>query len=189
MSQYRCETCKHRGEYTEFGDKCPMRDTIFSFAQMERITLWCGCASHSDSQSERDKVLDEPTDKDITKAALYDSIRPEIRRMVHRMEQKFRLHDQERGDPFRCDDQYFMDRRMLEESTEFYEAMGLALPYFDHNKLITRVLFAAGKTPKRKRPFEVWDEAGDWCNIITMMAVNYERDYWKELRQQAGEQG
>ena len=121
----------------------------------------------------------EPTDKDIQQSALFECLRPKICKMAFQMEEKFRLHDKERGDPFQCDDQNFMDRRMLEEATEFYEAMGLPLPYFDHHGLITRILFGADKTPARKTPSEVWGEAGDWCNIITMIAVNYERE-WKK---------
>ena len=121
----------------------------------------------------------ELTDKDILQSELFECLRPELRKMVFQMEEKFGLHDKERGDPFRCDDQNFMDRRMLEEATEFYEAMGLPLPYLDHHGLITRILFGVDKTPVKKTPFEVWGEAGDWCNIITMIAVNYERE-WKK---------
>jgi hypothetical protein len=56
MNQYRCETCNHlasdRRNYCNF-----LKNEIHS-SPLIFIEL-CGCASHSDFQSERDKVLDE----------------------------------------------------------------------------------------------------------------------------------
>ena len=55
MNQYRCETCKTKpcplslqpvDEYTEITD------------EVDKFIETCGCASHSDFQSERDTVLD-----------------------------------------------------------------------------------------------------------------------------------
>ena len=64
MNQYRCETCEHMKTHTSkgglpFEERCeasgyPPRDKIF-----ENKLACVGCASHSDFQSERDKVLDE----------------------------------------------------------------------------------------------------------------------------------
>ena len=64
MNQYRCETCEHMKTHTSkgglpFEERCevsgyPPRDKIF-----ENKLACVGCASHSDFQSERDKVLDD----------------------------------------------------------------------------------------------------------------------------------
>jgi len=64
MNQYRCETCEHMKTHTSkgglpFEERCevsgyPPRDKIF-----ENKLACVGCASHSDFQSERDKVLDK----------------------------------------------------------------------------------------------------------------------------------
>ena len=63
MNQYRCETCEHMKTHTSkgglpFEERCevsgyPPRDKIF-----ENKLACVGCASHSDFQSERDKVLE-----------------------------------------------------------------------------------------------------------------------------------
>ena len=95
---------------------------------------------------------------DIMKAALYDSIRPEIRRMAHQMEQKFRLHDRDRGDPFKCDDYEFMRERLEVEGRELGQAI-----------------------LSEKSPSEVWKEAADCCNFITMIAVDYERKWGRDV--------
>jgi len=70
MNQYRCETCKfydNRG-IDGFGIWCkPMqvpeahwfRRHDLNGMEMENITKIIGCASHSDFQSDREKVLDE----------------------------------------------------------------------------------------------------------------------------------
>jgi len=60
MNHYRCETCKHRWG----NDKCPIKLTdIYGgtniYKELKYVIDSCGCASHSDFQSERDKVLDE----------------------------------------------------------------------------------------------------------------------------------
>jgi hypothetical protein len=65
MNQYRCETCRFRFPGTDH-DKCPEdlnnSDARGRGAFYEGI-FWfvdhCGCASHSDFQNQRDKVLDE----------------------------------------------------------------------------------------------------------------------------------
>jgi hypothetical protein len=100
----------------------------------------------------------EPTDRDITKAALYDCLRPEIRKMAHQMEQKFRLHDVDRGDPFKCDDFPFMRERIRGETKEMYDAI-----------------------EQKKSPSEVWKEAADRCNLITMEAVAYEKIWGRDV--------
>ena len=63
MNQYRCETCEKYTEtpYLSFCDGLAFRDNLDS-VDKEYIKEWIervGCASHSDFQSERDKVLDE----------------------------------------------------------------------------------------------------------------------------------
>jgi len=104
----------------------------------------------------------EPTDKDIQQSALFECLRPEIRKMAFQMEEKFRLHDKERGDPFLCDDQEFMEHRLDEEEIEMEKAMG-----------------RCGNPDEKKPPSVIWKEAADRCNFILMMAVNYERE-WKK---------
>jgi hypothetical protein len=63
MNQYRCETCKKRTTIS-----CPIQDESDYYKVKEYVTAptgWeiltsvIGCASHSDFQSEREKVLDE----------------------------------------------------------------------------------------------------------------------------------
>jgi hypothetical protein len=65
-SQYRCETCKNEGcdnhlkqveFYEQYGNVIAgiIRDN-------QRLFSEYGCASHSDFQSEREKVLDEATE-------------------------------------------------------------------------------------------------------------------------------
>lgn len=109
-------------------------------------------------------ILGEPTDKDIASAALYECLRPQIRRMAHHMEQKFALHDKERGNPFTPADMVWLQSRFQDEFTEFLVATGLFKPdYFI----------------EKRNPLEVWKEAADVCNIMTMLAVNYER-IWDE---------
>jgi NTP pyrophosphatase (non-canonical NTP hydrolase) len=91
---------------------------------------------------------------DIEKAALYDIVRPEVRKMSMRMEEKFRLNDKERGNPFACDDEQFMLERLADEKDEFHDAIDNG----DHYS-------------------KVWNEAADVCNFITMLCVNYEREW------------
>jgi hypothetical protein len=91
---------------------------------------------------------------DIEKAALYDIVRPEVRKMSMRMEEKFRLNDKERGNPFTCDDEDFMQGRLSEESDEFQAAIDDQAHYS-----------------------KVWNEGADICNFITMLCVNYEREW------------
>ena len=67
MNQYRCETCKNRktiyGEYA-----CEVVSRKMTKCFYEWVTK-VGCASHSDFQSERDKMLDE-LEKRITEEEL-----------------------------------------------------------------------------------------------------------------------
>jgi len=91
---------------------------------------------------------------DIEKAALYDIVRPEVRKMSMRMEEKFRLNDKERGNPFACDDEQFMQDRLGEEADEFQGAMDDQAHYS-----------------------KVWNEGADVCNFILMLCVNYEREW------------
>ena len=55
MNQYRCETCKKTNEYMPFGHDCPFNGYGYTSNQIAQITARCGCASHSDFQSEREK--------------------------------------------------------------------------------------------------------------------------------------
>lgn len=106
----------------------------------------------------------EPNDRDIASAALYECLRPQIRRMAHQMEQKFAIHDPARGDPFKHCDTNFLNTRLEDELDEFHRAMGWTNGYpriYSYNKSSS----------------EVWREAADVCNIITMLAVNYERTW------------
>jgi hypothetical protein len=96
-------------------------------------------------------------DMNKVKRALFELLRPEIRRMAMQMETKFRMHDEERGDPFLCDDMVFLRGRIKDETKEMYDAI-----------------------EQMKPPSEVWREAADRCNIITMEAVAYEK-MWKKF--------
>jgi hypothetical protein len=63
MNQYRCETCNHYVNITDDNGKFRYTDcdTKFGHAlttEEEDFTCRMGCASHSDFQSEREKVLD-----------------------------------------------------------------------------------------------------------------------------------
>lgn len=94
------------------------------------------------------------------KVALYDTIRPEIRKLAHQMEMKFRLHDNERGNPFDCNDQKFMEDRLQEEEWEFQLALN-----------------------NRDPPSKLWSEGADCCNFRLMMIINAERerlDRWRK---------
>ena len=53
MNQYRCETCNHKDN-----GWCELLNRILYFNESDFISE-VGCASHSDFQSERDKMLDE----------------------------------------------------------------------------------------------------------------------------------
>ena len=55
-NQYRCETCKKTNEYMPFGHDCPFNGYDYTSSQIALITSRCGCASHSDFQSERESV-------------------------------------------------------------------------------------------------------------------------------------
>jgi hypothetical protein len=104
------------------------------------------------------EFFDHGMDFDVGKAkeTLFNLIRPEVRKMAMQMEMKFRMHDEERGDPFLCDDFLFMKQRVKDETKEMYDAV-----------------------EQMKPPSEVWREAADRCNIITMEAVAYEKR-WKK---------
>ncbi len=99
-------------------------------------------------------------DIDVEKAkdVIFRQIRPEIRKMAMMQEQKFRLYDEERGNPFLCTDQEFMKNRLHDETREMKRAM-------DNNE----------------NPHTVWKEAADRCNFILMQAVAYEYE-WKLMR-------
>ena len=56
MNQYRCETCKNY-EDDDGKSACNIREEWISTDVWNWIKV-VGCASHSDFQSERDKVLD-----------------------------------------------------------------------------------------------------------------------------------
>jgi len=58
MNQYRCETCKHRFTPDYWKDGCNRFGKTFMSDDEMRFISTYGCASHSDYQSERDKVLD-----------------------------------------------------------------------------------------------------------------------------------
>jgi len=60
MNQYRCETCKNKGCYHHFSNwKGEIKKYKKSAHYAHGFTAEYGCASHSDFQSERDKVLGE----------------------------------------------------------------------------------------------------------------------------------
>jgi len=52
------------------------------------------------------------------KQILFDQIRPQVRRFAHMMEQKFRLHDEERGNPYKNASLDFLLTRLREEHRE-----------------------------------------------------------------------
>ena len=81
---------------------------------------------------------------------IYRQIRPEIRKLAMLQEQKFALHDLDRGNPFHCDDQIFIARRLRGETREMRKAM-----------------------QNNERPPIIWKEAADRCNFILMQAVAY----------------
>jgi hypothetical protein len=60
MNQYRCETCKYKHPHLIEGLKpdCEKSSWLLTKETIEVIEE-VGCASHSDFQSERDKVLDD----------------------------------------------------------------------------------------------------------------------------------
>jgi hypothetical protein len=56
MNQYRCETCEHHIADKDHNDWCrsdPIPASVYIFLKRN------GCASHSDFQNQREKVLDE----------------------------------------------------------------------------------------------------------------------------------
>ena len=59
MNQYRCETCEHRFTPDYWKDGCNRFGKTFVSDDEMRFIFTYGCASHSDFQSERDKMLDE----------------------------------------------------------------------------------------------------------------------------------
>ena len=63
MNQYRCETCsfKVKSRHTQGGIiiDCDKYDLALKYFNHQELINIIGCASHSDSQSEREKVLDE----------------------------------------------------------------------------------------------------------------------------------
>ena len=101
------------------------------------------------------------------KVVFYDFVRPEIRKLAMQMEQKFRLHDEERGNPFDLkmsydDLLYFVDGRLEEEEDELYTAMGLL------------------GNPCRP-PSVVFLETADVCNFHLIRAIAYEKEWLKGL--------
>jgi hypothetical protein len=108
-------------------------------------------------------VIMEDYDKDTAYVVLYKRLRPQIRKIAQNMEEKFRLNDEDRGDPFRPTSFDFLLKRLGNEWVEFMLAMG------------------KGSEPRRP-PSEVWKEAADICNFITMMAENYEREWVKGVK-------
>jgi hypothetical protein len=57
MNQYRCETCNFRSTDTPYYCKVNKNRHIDGFAHVQIMET--GCASHSDFQTQREKVLDE----------------------------------------------------------------------------------------------------------------------------------
>ena len=57
MNQYRCETCKNCSKNPNDDNFCLIMNDEIDFTNFEH-TAKVGCASHSNFQSERDKVLD-----------------------------------------------------------------------------------------------------------------------------------
>ena len=111
-------------------------------------------------------MVTEMNDNTMNKEVFYEHLRPEVRKLAMQMENKFRLHDKDRGNPFNCDDQDFMEDRLVDEEIEMLRAMGrLDKP--------------------RRPPSVVWAEAADRCNFILMMAVNYEREWLKGVPKSA----
>jgi hypothetical protein len=102
-------------------------------------------------------LYDSMTTEEI-KDVIYRKIRPEIRKLAMMQEQKFALYDEERGNPFDCEDLQFMKDRLHEETSEMYRDM------------------KTGQTPNT-----VWKEAADRCNFILMQVINYEREYKKKI--------
>jgi hypothetical protein len=59
-SKYRCETCGFNKPIGENGKYCSKASEIsVIFMPEDDSNMYLGCASHSDFQSEREKVLDE----------------------------------------------------------------------------------------------------------------------------------
>lgn len=96
-------------------------------------------------------LYDDVSTEEIT-FTLFNQIRPEIRRFSHQMEQKFQIHDKERGSPFQPSSKFFLYQRLAEEMTEFFIAI-------DENR----------------PPSEVVKEGADVSNIILMICENYKR--------------
>jgi len=59
MNQYRCETCEHRFTPDYWKDGCNRFGKTFMSDDEMRFVSTYGCASHSDFQNQRDRVLDE----------------------------------------------------------------------------------------------------------------------------------
>jgi effector-binding domain-containing protein len=57
MNQYRCENCNFRSKDTPYSCEANKNRHIDGFAHVQITET--GCASHSDFQSEREKVLGE----------------------------------------------------------------------------------------------------------------------------------
>jgi len=66
MNQYRCETCKHRFTPDYWKDGCNRFGKTFMSDDEMRFISTYGCSSHSDYQSERDTVLDDCCNIDLT---------------------------------------------------------------------------------------------------------------------------
>jgi hypothetical protein len=111
----------------------------------------------------------EPTSERILKAALYDDLRYEIRRIAHRMEKQFRKHDADRGDPFQEQTFEFLSERFDEKWDEFMTDIGSNFR-LDCNDMYP----TDGRTPA-----EVFLKGSDCCNFILMICEKYEKDYTK----------
>lgn len=102
------------------------------------------------------------------KEVFFDFIRPEIRKLAMQMEQKFRLHDEERGNPFDIRMSYdelidFTSERLECEEDELYTAMGLI-------------------GNPRKPPSVVFSETADVCNFHLIRAIAYEKEWLKGVQ-------
>jgi len=109
MNQYRCETCKHRFTPDYWKDGCNRFGKTFMSDDEMRFISTYGCASHSDYQSERDKVL--------------DILRPEVLTFALLMERKLRKHDKDRGDSYKTTDVDYLLMRLREEVKELHNAI------------------------------------------------------------------
>ena len=78
MNQYRCETCKHYVDIADDNGKFRYTDCDIKFGhglttEEENFTCRMGCASHSDFQSEQDKLDVLDIELEATKSRIESS--------------------------------------------------------------------------------------------------------------------